>query len=406
MALLRVSVRPTLPAKWIVKKLHFHRFMTYHFVTDRPMLRAMRRTGFADVFLWQLERGGATPLYRQIQRQLRDGHPVARAASGRAAAVDARAGRRDSASRAPASIAAYDELLRRGLSLGPRRLGHVRVVGSARADREGGARRPARRRCRAPLPAAARGRAPLAALATDALESEERPFQTGRSLVDARTLEAWRRLTQRALRELGIPAPRLHRSARPARAAPQPLRVPEGVARRALRARADPGDVGNAARARPRDPRPARAGRRGVGRGSRLPDDVRRAGGRRRAAAPRPGGRAGARRARGAARGAARARGLRHAVAPVPAGPRALDARAASSCWRARASAGAWIFEDDYDSEFRYAGRPLAVAAGSRRRRARALRRHVQQGALSRRCASATSWCRRRWCARSPSRGT
>ena len=31
------------------------------------------------------------------------------------------------------------------------------------------------------------------------------------------------------------------------------------------------------------------------------------------------------------------------------------------------AAAGAWIIEDDYDSEYRYAGRPVAAMQGSMR---------------------------------------
>ena len=36
-----------------------------------------------------------------------------------------------------------------------------------------------------------------------ALQSDARPFNTGRTLVDARTVETWRKLTHRAVRGLG-----------------------------------------------------------------------------------------------------------------------------------------------------------------------------------------------------------
>ena len=62
-------------------------------------------------------------------------------------------------------------------------------------------------------------------------------------------------------------------------------------------------------------------------------------------------------------RGAA---GVRHPVTPVPARRVAVartPARAARVGARAR---GAFVIEDDYDSEFRYGGRAAARAAGPR----------------------------------------
>jgi hypothetical protein len=47
-------------------------------------------------------------------------------------------------------------------------------------------------------------------------------------------------------------------------------------------------------------------------------------------------------------------------------------------------ASGAWILEDDYDSEYRYAGRPLRGTPGARHRGPRHLRGDVQQGALPR----------------------
>ena len=61
--------------------------------------------------------------------------------------------------------------------------------------------------------------------------------------------------------------------------------------------------------------------------------------------------------------------------------PMSLPRRLALLSW-ARA-ARAWVIEDDYDSEFRYGARPDPVPARSRRRRARDLRRQLQQDALS-----------------------
>src|SRR6516225_5347306 len=65
----------------------------------------------------------------------------------------------------------------------------------------------ATRRPRAPL-AIKRAAVPTSALAfpdfeRSAVQGEARPFNTGRTLIDARTAETWRSLTHRAVRRLG-----------------------------------------------------------------------------------------------------------------------------------------------------------------------------------------------------------
>src|SRR5262249_32979413 len=49
-------------------------------------------------------------------------------------------------------------------------------------------------------PASARA---FAEFAPSTAQTDERPFNTGRTLVDARTIEVWRKLTHRAVRTLG-----------------------------------------------------------------------------------------------------------------------------------------------------------------------------------------------------------
>ena len=88
-------------------------------------------------------------------------------------------------------------------------------------------------------------------------------------------------------------------------------------------------------------------------------------------------------------------------VAPVPArradGP--VGARRSSS---ARAC-GAWIIEDDYDSEFRHGGQPLP-----RSRASMPTHRSAISAPSARRCfppsGSASWWYRRRWSIASPAR--
>jgi Transcriptional regulators containing a DNA-binding HTH domain and an aminotransferase domain (MocR family) and their eukaryotic orthologs len=64
----------------------------------------------------------------------------------------------------------------------------------------------ARRRNRATLrrrPSGAGIGARLRRFAPSTAQADERPFNTGRTLVDARTIEIWRKLTHRAVRTLG-----------------------------------------------------------------------------------------------------------------------------------------------------------------------------------------------------------
>ena len=59
------------------------------------------------------------------------------------------------------------------------------------------------------------------------------------------------------------------------------------------------------------------------------------------------------------------------------------------------AEAGATVIEDDYDSEYRYVGRPASRADEPRCACARDLHRHVLQGVLAHRAGLVTSWCRK-----------
>src|SRR5262245_59530293 len=132
----------------------------------------MRRSGFADVLMWQLDRENETPLFRQIHRQLRDAilsralRPGARLPSTRSLADRLGVAR-------SCVVAAYAELRVEGCLSG--RIGSGTCVSAdlpeplQSASRRGP--RPLARRH--PVPSRARA---LAALATDLGEGEERPF--------------------------------------------------------------------------------------------------------------------------------------------------------------------------------------------------------------------------------------
>ena len=102
------------------------------------------------------------------------------------------------------------------------------------------------------------------------VQSDERPFNLGRTLVDARTAELWRKLSARSLRSLWTASPRLWRPARHAGAAQVRLRLSPGRARRAMRARTDRDHRGHPASHRYRYPCHAGPGQGGLDRRSRI----------------------------------------------------------------------------------------------------------------------------------------
>jgi len=309
---------------------------------------------------WRLDRASATPLFRQIYLQIRSDVlagrlvPGAKLPSTRALATELGAAR-------ASVVAAYELLLAEGYLEG--RAGSGTYVS---ADLSGLVARPAHRRgarrsaTPQPVPAPAQ---PYTALGGSTAQTDERPFNTGRSLTDARTVEVWRRLTHRAVRSLGVqdlgysdPCGFIElrrcicdylQAARAVRCDPEQIVVTAGtqqaidIAIRVLLAPGDPvwvEDPGYAltheqlllAKARPQ---PIPVDRHGI----RVAAGIR--------AAPR-------------ARAAF--------VTPshqFPTGvPLSMARRLELLAW-ARAS-GAFIVEDDYASEFRYSGPPLASLQG------------------------------------------
>ncbi len=97
--------------------------------------------------------------------------------------------------------AAYEQLLADGYL--DAKAGSGTYVSSDRtglisqASRRRKAARPAKPR---PVPAPAEA---FAEFAQSTAQADERPFNTRRALIDARTVEIWRKLTQRAVRSLG-----------------------------------------------------------------------------------------------------------------------------------------------------------------------------------------------------------
>jgi GntR family transcriptional regulator/MocR family aminotransferase len=158
----------------------------------------MRSAGWSNFYGWQVQRRSGTPLSRQIYMQVRGAVLNGVLAPGTALPSSRAMASRLGVARA-CVVAAYDQLATEGYLAS--RLGSGTFVCADLQDLVA-----ARRRTRAtlakppPVPASAKAFAEFERSATYA---EGRPFNTGRTLIDARTLEAWRKLTHQAVRSLG-----------------------------------------------------------------------------------------------------------------------------------------------------------------------------------------------------------
>jgi len=157
-----------------------------------------QRRSWANLYAWQLTRSGDAPLFRQIYRQIRSAilsqslRPGTKLPSTRQLASQLKVSR-------SAVVSAYEQLLAEGYATG--KIGSGTYVSSDLPEPvEGqGARRPAK--------TAARSVATETPLSGDfvdvTVQGEERPFNLGRTLVDIRTMELWRRTSARVFRALG-----------------------------------------------------------------------------------------------------------------------------------------------------------------------------------------------------------
>ena len=157
----------------------------------------MRSAGWANLYGWQIDRNNAMPLFRQIYMQIRSAvlagalGPSAKLPSSRALASQLGVAR-------ASVIAAYAHLSTEGYIKS--RPGSKTSV-STDLDGLVGRRRTAKRSVKPRLlPTPARA---FAEFERPGLHAEHRPFNTGRTLLDARTIDAWRKLTHRAVRTLG-----------------------------------------------------------------------------------------------------------------------------------------------------------------------------------------------------------
>lgn len=159
-----------------------------------------QRRSWANLYAWQLTRSGDAPLFHQIYLQIRsailsqDLRPGTKLPSTRQLASQLKVSR-------SAVVSAYEQLLAEGYASG--KVGSGSYVSSDLPEPVDG--RGARSGKR--LVATARSRAAEAPLPENfvdvTVQSEERPFNLGRTLIDARTTELWRRTSARVFRSLG-----------------------------------------------------------------------------------------------------------------------------------------------------------------------------------------------------------
>jgi GntR family transcriptional regulator / MocR family aminotransferase len=158
--------------------------------------KSRRAPDWAALHDWSIERGSATPLFRQVYLQCRAAILARRLSPGTklpsTRALSARLG----VARA-SIVAAYEQLFAEGYLSG--RIGSGTYVCSDLPDAVQGRTWRGGRRPRA-SPVLSQKTQALARIGETAPQSDQRPFATARTLLDARTIEAWRKINQRAIR--------------------------------------------------------------------------------------------------------------------------------------------------------------------------------------------------------------
>ena len=156
----------------------------------------MRSEGLADLYDWRLDRAtGTPPLFRQIYVQVRAAilsgalAPGTKLPSSRAMATKLGVAR-------ASAVAAYEQLLTEGYIIA--RAGSGTFVSTDLSEFLRGPKRKGRApsKCISPVQ-------PVAEFERAHAHSEGMPFNTGRTLIDARTAEVWKKLTNLAVRSLG-----------------------------------------------------------------------------------------------------------------------------------------------------------------------------------------------------------
>lgn len=145
-----------------------------------------------------IDRRAATPLFRQVYAAISSSIVDGRLPAGARLPASRDLARRLGLSRTVV-VAAYDQLLAEGYATG--RIGSGTYVAADLPEQPAGRAKPLK-----PDRAARHGAPRLAGKVDVTLHSDDRPFNLGRTLIDQRTADQWRRLSARALRAM----PRSH----------------------------------------------------------------------------------------------------------------------------------------------------------------------------------------------------
>jgi GntR family transcriptional regulator/MocR family aminotransferase len=157
-----------------------------------------RRQSWADLYAFEITRTNDTPLFRQLYLQLRSAilsrrlRPGTKLPSTRELASQLRVSR-------SAAVAAYEQLLAEGYTSG--RHGSGTYISPDLPEAIDG-NPPRRKKPAAAITSNAAQMQPLGDFVDVTVQSDERPFNLGRTLVDARTVELWRKLSARTFRSL------------------------------------------------------------------------------------------------------------------------------------------------------------------------------------------------------------
>jgi GntR family transcriptional regulator/MocR family aminotransferase len=160
----------------------------------------MRTAGWADLYAWQVDRTNATPLFQQVYLQIRSAiasrtlTPGLRLPSTRELASRLRVAR-------ASVVSAYEQLLAEGYIVGRARSGTYISSDLPAPIEPRSSTRVARPLAKVP-PVSIRFQA-FEGVRSFPGESDAGPFNMGRTRLDARSLETWRKLTQQAVRSLG-----------------------------------------------------------------------------------------------------------------------------------------------------------------------------------------------------------
>ncbi|HXJ84187.1 MAG TPA: PLP-dependent aminotransferase family protein [Candidatus Methylomirabilis sp.] len=160
----------------------------------------MRGGGWADLYAWQLDRTSAIPLFRQVYLQIRSAIVSRALAPGLRLPSSRRLASRLEIARASV-ISAYEQLLAEGYIVGKARSGTFISSDLPAPIESRSAARGRPRLARLPL-VSARFQA-FERVRVFPAESDATPFNMGRTRLDARSIEAWRKLTSQVVRSLG-----------------------------------------------------------------------------------------------------------------------------------------------------------------------------------------------------------